>query len=73
MKTCENCGSKVFSVGCVNCDEDNYIEIQRHENNEIKIITDNSTDEERSNEIKELGNAYRRIKKNENSNITKNS
>ncbi len=29
MKTCENCGSKVFRLGCVNCDEENYIEEQR--------------------------------------------
>jgi len=23
--TCENCGSRVYSRGCVNCDEENYI------------------------------------------------
>ena len=25
MKTCENCGSRVYSLGCVSCDEENYI------------------------------------------------
>jgi len=28
MKTCDNCGSKVLSLGCVNCDEQNYIDEQ---------------------------------------------
>lgn len=28
MKTCENCGSRVYALGCVNCDEVNYIEEQ---------------------------------------------
>ena len=28
MKTCENCGSRVYGLGCVNCDEINYIEEQ---------------------------------------------
>lgn len=28
MKTCENCGCAVYKLGCVNCDETNYIEEQ---------------------------------------------
>ena len=28
MKTCENCGSRVYDLGCVNCDEINYIDEQ---------------------------------------------
>lgn len=28
MKTCEDCGCRVYSLGCVNCDEDAYIEQQ---------------------------------------------
>ena len=28
MKTCEDCGSKVYSGYCVNCNEDHYIEKQ---------------------------------------------
>ena len=31
-KYCENCGSKVFSLGCTWCDETNYIEQQEYEN-----------------------------------------
>lgn len=31
-KRCENCGSKVYDLGCVNCDEENYIEQQEWEN-----------------------------------------
>lgn len=27
-KTCENCGCKVYSLGCVNCNEIDYIEQQ---------------------------------------------
>jgi hypothetical protein len=30
MKTCENCGSNVYGLGCVNCDEVNYIEEQEY-------------------------------------------
>ncbi len=25
MKTCPDCGSRVYKLGCVNCDEDAYI------------------------------------------------
>lgn len=25
MKTCGNCGERVYSLGCVNCDEEKYI------------------------------------------------
>lgn len=28
MKTCEDCGSKVYSGYCVNCNEEHYIEEQ---------------------------------------------
>lgn len=27
-KTCENCGSRIFNYGCVNCDEMEYISMQ---------------------------------------------
>lgn len=27
-KTCENCGCRVYNLGCVNCDEENYIQEQ---------------------------------------------
>ena len=39
-KTCENCGSKVYGLGCVNCDEDNYIAQQ---------VIDNERPEEYAN------------------------
>jgi len=25
MTTCENCGSKIYSLGCINCNEESYI------------------------------------------------
>jgi hypothetical protein len=28
MKTCENCGERVYNLGCVNCNEMAYIEEQ---------------------------------------------
>lgn len=28
MRTCEDCGSKVYSGYCVNCNEEHYIEEQ---------------------------------------------
>jgi hypothetical protein len=28
MKTCENCGCRVYALGCVNCNEDAYIDQQ---------------------------------------------
>ena len=31
MKTCENCGCKVYSNGCVNCNEELYILDQYYE------------------------------------------
>lgn len=30
VKTCENCGSRVYSLGCTWCNEDAYIEQQQH-------------------------------------------
>lgn len=30
MKTCENCGSNVYKLGCIHCDEENYIEEQKY-------------------------------------------
>jgi hypothetical protein len=29
MKTCPNCGERVYNLGCVNCDEAAYIEEQQ--------------------------------------------
>lgn len=29
-KTCENCGCKVYSHGCVNCNEGEYISMQSY-------------------------------------------
>lgn len=29
-KTCPDCGSRVFNLGCVNCNEEDYIEEQKH-------------------------------------------
>lgn len=26
MKTCENCGERVYGLGCVNCDEQAYMD-----------------------------------------------
>ena len=34
MKTCENCGCKVYSGYCVNCNEEHFIEEQYIENND---------------------------------------
>ena len=31
MKTCEDCGERVYSLGCVNCNEAAYIEQQAAE------------------------------------------
>ena len=28
MSKCENCGCNVYALGCVNCDESNYIDEQ---------------------------------------------
>lgn len=28
MKTCEDCGCRVYEYGCVNCNESDYIEMQ---------------------------------------------
>lgn len=36
---CENCGSKSFNLGCVNCDEQNYIDQQIVENIRDNPIT----------------------------------
>ena len=27
-KTCEDCGSRIFEYGCVNCNEQDYIDMQ---------------------------------------------
>lgn len=29
-KTCPDCGSRVYKLGCVNCDEENYIAEQEY-------------------------------------------
>ena len=31
-ETCEDCGSRVYKLGCVNCDEENYILQQEIDN-----------------------------------------
>lgn len=31
---CEDCGSRVYNLGCVNCDEENYIAEQERQNQE---------------------------------------
>lgn len=28
MKTCEDCGCRIYEYGCVNCNEADYIEMQ---------------------------------------------
>jgi hypothetical protein len=33
MTTCENCGCRVYALGCVNCNEIAYIEQQEAETN----------------------------------------
>lgn len=33
MKSCENCGEKVYDGACVNCHEEIYIEQQYHDLN----------------------------------------
>lgn len=40
-KTCENCGSRVFNHGCVNCDEMEYINMQGayDSKEEVKLFT----------------------------------
>lgn len=34
---CEDCGSKVFNLGCVNCDEENYISEQELRNSDPEV------------------------------------
>jgi len=34
MKTCENCGCKVYNGYCTNCNEEHFIEEQYMENND---------------------------------------
>ena len=48
MKTCENCGSKVYSGNCTWCDEEHFIDEQKnmiyediYERNEKIPINDN--------------------------------
>jgi len=42
-KTCENCGSRIFNLGCVSCNEEDYIgeqnmfEIEETERNEREV------------------------------------
>lgn len=30
MRTCPDCGGRVYNLGCVNCNEEDYIEEQAH-------------------------------------------
>lgn len=39
-KTCENCGSRVFNHGCVNCDEMEYISMQEGYTETKEIMND---------------------------------
>lgn len=40
MKTCENCGSRVYSLGCVNCDEEAYISEQERLTDQMEVDYD---------------------------------
>ena len=40
--TCENCGCRVYKLGCVNCDEENYIEEQIMNTEDTEDITTSS-------------------------------
>jgi len=46
MQTCENCGCRIYSNGCVNCDEENYIQEQ---------IENTEDDDVELNQLKEEG------------------
>lgn len=40
-KTCEDCGSRIFEHGCVNCNEQDYIDMQGayDTREEVKVIS----------------------------------
>ncbi len=40
MKTCEDCGCKVYSGHCVNCHEETYIAEQNYSNDEPIAFSD---------------------------------
>ncbi len=42
MKTCEDCGCKVYNIGCVNCNEENYISEQSRLDSLPEIYQTNS-------------------------------
>ena len=42
MKTCENCGSKMFNLGCINCNEADYIEEQLNQDAKDEIPKPNN-------------------------------
>ncbi len=33
-KTCPDCGSRIFEYGCVNCNEQDYIDMQDEDDND---------------------------------------
>lgn len=39
MKTCEDCGCRVYEYGCINCNEQDYIDMQAYDD---RVITDES-------------------------------
>jgi len=71
MTTCEDCGSKVYSGYCINCNEEHFIEQQYNDLNievpEVIYVKSRKDDEEaikRNNKCDNFGN----IKENNGSN-----
>lgn len=62
-KTCEDCGSRIFEHGCVNCNESDYISMQedpvlvsqqqRHNINNFFNSLDHNYGKEKSNKGRE--------------------
>lgn len=46
MKTCPDCGCRVYRHGCVNCDEDVYIALQAAEDQDWPNSSDKSSSRE---------------------------
>lgn len=49
MRTCPDCGERVYNLGCVNCNEDAYIEEQ------IRLTDRDYPDEEVADALEDLG------------------
>ena len=47
MKSCENCGCRVYTLGCVNCDEANYIEDQEYRTSQPEVYEPSTGDRPR--------------------------